>query len=64
VIGLTQGVFSLAKDHPADPTATRTASRELMLERTTGQPVKDQTLVMPLSELRTRVAAILGARGK
>lgn len=64
VIGLTQGLFWLAKDHPVDPTATRSASRELMLDRSTGQPVRDQTLVMRMSELRTRVAGTLGAKGK
>ena len=61
VIGLTQGLFSLAKDHATDPTTIRAASRELMLDRHTGQAVKDQTLVMRLSELRTRIAGTLGA---
>jgi hypothetical protein len=28
-----------------------------MLEAGTGRPVKDQTLVMPLSQLRSRIAA-------
>ncbi len=64
VIGLTQGLFSLAQDNPADPVATRAASRELMFERTTGKPVKDQTLVMRMSELRTRSAGTLGARAQ
>ena len=57
VIGLTQGVFSLAKDHVTDPTATRAATHELMIDRATGRAVKDQTLVMRLSELRSRIAA-------
>lgn len=64
VIGLTQGVFSLARDNAADPTATRSASRELMFDRSTGQPVKDQTLVMRMSELRTRINATLGAKSR
>ena len=64
VIGLTQGLFSLAKDNAADPMATRPASRELMFERRTGQPVKDQTLVMRMSELRARINTTLGAKGK
>jgi hypothetical protein len=64
VIGLTQGVFSLAKDSAADPTATRRGSRELMFERSTGKPVQDQTLVMRMSELRTRIHSTLGAKGK
>src|ERR1043166_81431 len=60
VIGLTQGLFSVAKDHATDPTATRAASHELMIDRTTGQSVKDQTLVMRMSELRSRITATLG----
>jgi hypothetical protein len=60
VIGLTQGLFTLSKDNATDPTATRPASRERMLDRATGQPVKDETLVMKLSELRTRIAGTLG----
>jgi len=55
IVGLTQGLFSLAKG-ASDPTATRTASRELMLDRVTARPVKDETLVMPLSQLRARIA--------
>lgn len=62
VIGLTQGLFTLAKDHATDPTATRVASREMMFDRTTGKVVEDQTLVMKLSELRTRIAGTLGAQ--
>jgi hypothetical protein len=54
IIGLTQGLFSL--DGSADPLSTRTASRELMLDRLTGRPVKDETMVMRLSDLRGRIA--------
>ncbi len=60
VIGLTQGLFALAADGTADPMATRSASNELMLDRGTGQPVKDQPLVMRLSELRSRISSTLG----
>jgi hypothetical protein len=56
IIGLTQGLFALARDGGADPIATRRASREVMLQRGSGQQVKDQTLVMKLSELRARIA--------
>jgi hypothetical protein len=59
VIGLTQGLFSLAQETPADPLATRRATRELMLDPGTGSPVKDETMVMRLSQLRTRIAATL-----
>jgi len=55
VIGLTQGMFAVAHDSD-DPTVTRSASNELMLDSRTAQPVKDQTLVMPLSQLRSRIA--------
>jgi hypothetical protein len=61
IVGLTQGLFSLGKGG-SDPTATRTASRELMLDRTTARPVKDETLVMPLSELRARIAGGLKSK--
>ncbi len=60
IIGLTQGLFKLAPSDSGDPVATRTASAELMLERGTGRPVKDQTLVMNLSDLRSRIASTLG----
>jgi len=59
VIGLTQGLFSVAADGTADPVATRSATRELMLESGTGRPVKDQTLSMHLSELRSRISSTL-----
>jgi hypothetical protein len=59
VLGLTQGLFTVAPDGSKDPLATRRASRELMLDRSSGQPVKDETLVMRMSELRARVSASL-----
>lgn len=61
VLGLTQGLFSVAKDGSADPLMTRHASPEVMLERGTGKQVKDQTLTMRLSELRMRIGATLGS---
>jgi hypothetical protein len=61
VLGLTQGLFSVAADGTADPVATRNASREVMLDRGTSRQVKDQTLVMHLSELRARIGANLAA---
>ena len=53
---LTQGLFALPAKGGSDPTATRAATRELMLDRQTGQPVKDETLTMHLSELRSRIS--------
>jgi hypothetical protein len=65
VTGLTQGLFGLEGNGTTDPTATRNASRELMLDGSSGRPVKDQTLTMKLSDLRTRVAAgVKGAGAK
>jgi hypothetical protein len=63
VIGLTQGLFKLSAVTSADPVATRAASSELMLDRGTGRPVKDQTLVMNLSDLKSRIAGKLGPGG-
>jgi len=64
VLGLTQGLFQISKGDNADPVTTRTAARELMLDRRTGRPVKDETLVMRISELRTRIAAGAGKAAK
>ena len=61
IIGLTQGLFSMTPGTEQDPAVTRQASRELMLG-SGGQPVKDQTLVMRLSELRQRIAGGLASR--
>ncbi|MGO9262813.1 MAG: hypothetical protein ACLQU1_42020 [Bryobacteraceae bacterium] len=60
VLGLTQGLFSVAQDGSSDPATTRTASHEPMLSATSGQQVKDQTLTMKLSQLRALIAATLG----
>ena len=62
VIGLTQGLFSVASGGAADPMTTRAASREVMLDRTTGKPVQDQTIAMHLSELRSRIKYIMTGR--
>lgn len=59
VLGLTQGLFSLAADGSKDPVATRAASHEPMLDMKTGKAVNDETLVMPMSELRSRIATSL-----
>jgi hypothetical protein len=59
VLGLTQGLFTLAGDGSKDPVATRRASHELMLDRANGHPVKDETLVMRMSELRAKITASL-----
>jgi hypothetical protein len=64
IIGLTQGLFTLAPDASSGTMATRAASKEVMLERGTGQQVKDQTLVMSLSDLRARISGTLSGSGK
>jgi hypothetical protein len=56
VMGLTQGLFAVAPGGASDPTLTRASSNELMLDRRTARPVKDETLVMKLSDLRARIA--------
>ena len=62
ILGLTQGLFKISSEGSTDALATRAASTELMLDRGTGQPVKDQTLTMSLSDLRSRIARQLGGR--
>ncbi len=65
VIGLTQGMFSVAGGGAANPTVTRSASQELMLDPKTGHAVKDQTVAMKLSDLRSQIAgALAGAAQK
>ena len=64
VIGLTQGLFAVSAGTASDPVATRVASRELMLEPGTARQVKDQTLVMKLSDLRAQIASTLGTTGQ
>ena len=61
IMGLTQGLFAIAPGASADPMATRAATRELMLDSKTAQPVKDAVLSMHLSDLRSRVANTLQA---
>ena len=63
IMGLTQGLFSVAQDDSADPATTRSSSHEVMLERGTGQQVKDQTLVMTMSQLRAQIAATMAGKG-
>jgi hypothetical protein len=58
VIGLTQGLFSVAADGSVDPVTTRSATRELMLDSSSGRPVRDQTLKMRMSELRSRISSV------
>ena len=61
IMGLTQGLFAIAPGASTDPMATRAATRELMLDPKTAQPVKDAVLSMHLSDLRSRIANTLQA---
>ena len=62
IMGLTQGLFAIVPGASDDPVATRAATRELMLDPRTAQPVKDAVLSMRLSDLRSRIANTLNAR--
>ncbi len=59
VMGLTQGLFTISQDGSNDPAVTRPATHELMLDHNTGRAVQDQTLTMPLSGLKSQIAAAL-----
>jgi hypothetical protein len=63
IIGLTQGLFALSGASSGNPVATRAASSEVMLDPATGHQVKDQTLVMNLSDLRSLIANSLSGAG-
>jgi hypothetical protein len=64
VVGLTQGLFHIAQDGSTDPGVTRSASQERMLDSKTGRQVKDQTLTMKLSDLRSQILTTLGKAGQ
>jgi hypothetical protein len=61
VMGLTQGLFAVARDGSADPGLTRAASSEHMLDAKTGHQAKDSALTLKLSDLRARVSSELAA---
>ncbi len=56
VIGLSQGVFTLAREANGELTASRHASSEAMLDPKTGRMVADQPVRLRLAELKSRVA--------
>jgi len=60
ITGLTQGLFSVAQDSPSNPTLTRKATHEMMLDPATHQPVQDQDFSISLADLRSQIASILG----
>jgi len=61
ITGLTQGLFQIPANSGSDPTVTRSASRERMLDPVTGNQIKDSTLTMTLSALRSQIASTLGS---
>ena len=63
ITGMTQGLFQLGGDTAGDPTASRAASGELMLDPATARPVRDEAVSFKLSILRSRIAARLSQGG-
>jgi hypothetical protein len=63
IVGLTQGLFAMSGTSSGNPVATRAASSEVMLDPATGHQVKDRTLVMNLSDLRSLIANSLSGAG-
>jgi hypothetical protein len=63
ITGLTQGLFQLAPDGTSDPAANRAASRELLLDPASGKQVKDTAINMRLSDLRSRIQAVVAKGG-
>jgi len=63
LIGLSQGVFAVAKDEQGGLVATRAVSTDAMLDTRTGRAVADQPLRLRLGDLRSRVTAAAGRGG-
>ncbi len=63
IIGLTQGLFEVTKDASGTITATRGAATDTLLDPTTGQVVKDQSLQMQIGDLSSTISSTL-AKGK
>jgi hypothetical protein len=61
--GLTQGLFYMKTDSDGNAVAYRPASGEVMLDETTGQPVKDEAIELKLTELSQRITSSLAASG-
>jgi hypothetical protein len=55
LIGMSQGLFSVERSTTTDPRASRAASAEQMLDAA-GRAVRDETLSMPLTELKAKVS--------
>jgi len=62
LIGLSQGLFSVISIQGAAPLVVRAAAAERMLN-STGQPVLDNDIRMPLSQLITQIQTVLSGSG-
>jgi hypothetical protein len=58
IIGLSQGVFGVTVSKAGQATARREATSEVMLD-SAGNPVRDETVALSVSELRNRVKKAL-----
>jgi hypothetical protein len=58
LMGMSQGLFSVERTTIIDPRASRAASGEQMLDAA-GRAVRDETLSMPLTELKAKVSKAL-----
>ncbi len=60
LMGMSQGVFSVERTTAGDRQASRVAAGEQMLDAA-GHAVRDETLSIPLTELKTKVSKSLAA---
>lgn len=60
IIGLSQGVFDVRTEASGKTTAVRGASTEAMVDPVTGKEIRDGDVRIPLTELRQRIARVLG----
>lgn len=64
VIGLSQGLFSVSKNSQGQLMVTRGAANSPIVD-STGQPVTDVSVAMPLTELASKIQAVLaGSSGQ
>jgi hypothetical protein len=59
VMGMSQGLFTIERAASGDRQASHAAAGEQMLDAL-GHPVRDETLSMPLTELKAKIAKSLG----
>ena len=61
IMGFSQGAFAVVQDGTSNPSVTREATHDLMLDPVTHRQVSDRTLTLRLSALRSQVASALEA---